>query len=35
MGKWRTPDLLLQAEDDGDSLMQDEQFGLGLLTFQM
>lgn len=35
MGEWPTPDLLLQAEDDCDCLVQDEQFGLRLLAFQM
>lgn len=27
--------MLLQAEDDSHGLVQDEQFGLGLLTLQM
>lgn len=32
---WLTSDLLLQAEDDGDGLVQDQQLGLRLVALQV
>lgn len=34
-GRRLTSNLLFEAENDGDSLMKNEQFGLGLLALQV